>query len=270
MTAKRAIGMIAVSSAQQVNGVSLDEQERQVRARCEREGWRLLEPLVVLPGVSRTNPDIVSIFTSTDAQYAPYRRLRQMILGKEFDVLVAFDDGRVGRSKSMFVYVAENCIANSITVCSLLSGMITEENEDIGILMGAQNATANLKRFKKMTSAALDDRVERGLSANNEPGTHRLVYDDRGKPVRLELRADLRRLLDDAATLLLEGHPWRDFGYTMYKRFGHVKADTGKPYSDIYFWYMFHNPFTLATAPGDSSANMGIGLSTQLCRCRRA
>jgi hypothetical protein len=56
-----AMGLIAVSSSEQLDGISLDEQERAIRQRCEREGWHLLEPLNILPGVSRSDPDIVSI-----------------------------------------------------------------------------------------------------------------------------------------------------------------------------------------------------------------
>jgi len=243
MTTLRAVGLIAVSSDKQVQGVSLDEQEAQVRARCEREGWSLTE-MIVLPGVSRSNPDIITIFSGQDPQFAPYRRLRELINGKKFDVLVSYDNGRIARSKSLFVYIAENCIANKIKVCTIISGDITEDNEDIATLLGATGATAGLKRFVKMTKAAMLARMDAGLTITQVPPTHRVVRDDKGDPLRLEVREDRRRLFEDAALLLLEGTGWDLMALTMQTRFGHVNSKTGKRYPPSFYFRVFHSPFT--------------------------
>ena len=56
------------------------------------------------------------IFTSPDPKYKPYHRVREQINTQAADILIAYDDDRVGRSKSTFVYIAENAIANGMRV----------------------------------------------------------------------------------------------------------------------------------------------------------
>ncbi|MCC7446788.1 MAG: recombinase zinc beta ribbon domain-containing protein [Anaerolineae bacterium] len=239
----KAIGLIAVSSAEQVKGVSLEEQARAIRERCQKEGLQLLEPLITLPGVSRSDPDIIDMFAGDAPQYEPYRQVRRMIKSRVAQVLVSYDDGRVGRSKSMFVYIAENALANKMRVLLLTSGWIDEDNEDYAILMGSIRATTDMKRRVKMGKAAIEKRIERGLPKREPPISHRVVRDEMGRGVRVELREGMERFWADVATLVLEGVSWRDIGHVLYERYGHVNPRTGKPFREPTLYRIMHNPF---------------------------
>lgn len=216
----RAIGLVAVSSKPQTTGVSLGEQERAIRERCEREGWHVTE-MVKLPGVSRSDPDIIEMFAGHDLRYAPYRHLRELINSRAADILISYDDGRVGRSKSMFVYIAENAVANQMRVLVLTSGWIDSENEDYAIALGSIKATADMKRRVKMRAIAIAERAMKGLNVGRYPFSHRAVRDDRGKTVRLEVNESLRPLWDDLAELLLARVGWDRIVEILLPRYHH-------------------------------------------------
>jgi DNA invertase Pin-like site-specific DNA recombinase len=238
-----AIGLIAVSSSEQLDGISLDEQEQAIRQRCEREGWHLLEPLIILPGVSRSDPEIVSIFTSTDPKYKPYHRVREQINTQAADILIAYDDGRVGRSKSMFVYIAENAIATGMRVLLLDSGWIDADNEDFAILLGSIKATANMKRFRRMKAAGMPKRIAKGLPSSSPVMSHKIVRDDKGRAVTLVVDESRRRLLDDLAAVFLEGYAFEEVEKQLYERFGHINQRTGKRFAASMTRKLLYNPY---------------------------
>ncbi len=254
----KAIGLIAVSTVRQTEGVSLDEQERAIRERCEREGLRLLEPLVILPGVSRSDPDIIEMFAGDDPKYEPYRRLRRMINSKAADVLISYDDGRVGRSKSMYVYIAENAIANGMRVLIVTSGWIDADNEDYAIMAGGIRATTDMKRRVKMSKAGIERRMQRGLPKREPPISHRVARDELGRGIRVELREGMERFWADVATLVLEGVSWRDIGHVLYERFGHVNPRSGKPFREGVLYRILHNPFFWGSAAIGYSDQHGV------------
>lgn len=215
-----AIGLVAVSSKPQVAGVSLGEQEQAIRERCQQENWQLTE-LVKLPGVSRSDPDIIEMFAGREPKYAPYRRLRELINSQAANILISYDDGRVGRSKSMFVYIAENAVANQMRVLVLTSGWIDSENEDYAIALGSIKATADMKRRVKMRDKAIAARAVKGLNVGRYPFSHRAVRDDRGKTVRLEVNEALRPLFNDLADLLLARVGWDRIVEILLPRYHH-------------------------------------------------
>ena len=52
--------------------------------------------------------------------------------------------------------------------------------------------------------------------------SHKLIRDDRGQALRLEVDESKRRLWADLAALILEGVGWHRIEHELYERFGHV------------------------------------------------
>ncbi len=237
-----AVGLVAVSSPGQAkpDKVSLEEQEDQIRQRCAREGWQLTE-VIKLPGVKRSAPDIIEMFAGNNPKHEPYRRLRELINAQAFQILVSYDNGRVGRSKSLFTYLTENCVANGISVCVLTSGTIDEENEDVAIALGSISATAGLKRAVKMRNAALDARAALGKNAVSIPISHRRVRDEMGNVVHLEVNESLRPLWNEVADLLLKRVGWHRMGRLLQGKYSH--PSTGKAWIVHSLREVIYNPY---------------------------
>lgn len=227
----KAIGMIAVSSEVQKKGVSLDEQDRAIRERCERERWQLDE-MIELPGVSRSDPNIIAIFTSAKPKHRPYQRLWELILSRKYQWLVCYDNGRIGRSMSMFTLIAENAIANGMKVCVITSGIIDEDNEGFAIPLGSMSATANEKRRVKMRRKAMEKRAADGLTQCRPLFSHLTIRDERGKTERLVVDESYRLFWLDLAELVLAENPrlsWREIADALATR-GHINPGTRRPY----------------------------------------
>jgi hypothetical protein len=102
----------------------------------------------------------------------------------------------------------------------------------------------------------MDKRLERGLSMNAIPMSHRLIFDERGKPSRLELDHTKERLWQDLASLLLEGVSWENIGRELYTRFGHIR--NSKPYASRTLHRLVHNPYFWGHAARHYEGKMGI------------
>jgi hypothetical protein len=71
--------------------------------------------------------------------------------------------------------------------------------------------------------------------------SHRLIRDERGKPVRMVVEENRRRLFDDLAALFLEGVSWRSLETELYQRFGHVN-ERGERWAANRMYAMMTNP----------------------------
>lgn len=72
----RVLGYARVSTREQAEGVSVDEQLERIRAYCQAKGWRLVEEL------------IDEGFSGKDLRRPALTRLRELVAGGEIDVLV--------------------------------------------------------------------------------------------------------------------------------------------------------------------------------------
>ncbi|MCC7449194.1 MAG: recombinase zinc beta ribbon domain-containing protein, partial [Anaerolineae bacterium] len=185
-------------------------------------------------------------------------RLRDAINSRQHHILISYDNGRIARSESLFTYLAWLSIAAGMRVVTIMSGTIDATNADFAIPLAAMNAAGEIKRRVTMTDAAMNDRMDRGLHSHHVPGTHRVIRDERGKAVRLELRDDMRRFAADAAAVLLEGWGWQYFPRIMAEQYGHVNPRTGKWYTSGYFYRWFHNPYTWGYAARHYHHRLGI------------
>lgn len=249
----RAILWVAVSSKGQAteNKISLTEQEQSERAWATAQDIQIVDILSV-PGHSRSESDIITAFEEFAAENCfAYHKLREHWKKHDFDLLIAYDNSRLARSMTLFSYVVENTINSGARIYLIIGGWLDEANVDLQIALGGISATAGLKRFVKMTKAAMLGRMNAGLNITQLPPTHRIIYNEDGEPVRLEIREDRRRQFEDAATLLLDGQGWTLLADNMLKVFGHINPNTNTPYPPTYYFRLFHSPFTWgATAYG--------------------
>lgn len=244
--ALRAIIWVAVSKSEQATAdkISLPEQDRLIREHCTQHGYRIVDKLSV-PGYSRSESDIITMLEDYAQQgIFAYHKLREHWQKRDFDVLIAFDSSRLARSMTLYAWVIENTIRAGAKIFLIQGGELNESNVDFQIALGGIAATAGLRRLVKMTEAGMRGRMDRGLSMNSVPNTHRLVYDEfTGNALRLEVKEELRRLFDDAAQLVLAGIGWGQFPLKL-KALGHLNPNTNRPYAFSFFHKLFHNPYT--------------------------
>lgn len=244
MTTKTAAIWIAVSSESQTadDKISLAEQEARCRAWCEREGYRVTEVLSI-PGHSRYESDIVDALTDFAAKGVfGYHRLRELWKLKTIDVLVCYHDSRLGRSATLYTYALENTIRAGISIYRIIGGWVTASDSSIQNAIGILSATSDIARLMDMRKSAMPKRAERGLNVGPKPVfSHRTVYDDNGRELRVEVDRSKQRLWDDLATLIIEGVAWDNIELELFRRYGH--ADTNnKPYKNRKFYDLLHTP----------------------------
>jgi hypothetical protein len=245
---KRAVIWTAVSGKAQAQDdkISLPLQERNARAWCEKNGYTVIANLIV-PGHSRSESDIITLFEDyAEIGIFAYHDLRKMWQAKAFDVLVAYSKDRLARSATGITWVIENTIKSGALLYTTDDagggGWITPDNYRFSAAIGGMTVTSGIEQFQHKTAEARSARVARGipLSVLNVPYTHRLVNDERGKPVRLELDVEKQRFLHDLKELILQGVGWEDIEDALWQR-GHGRD--GKPFSRHFVYHLIHNPF---------------------------
>jgi DNA invertase Pin-like site-specific DNA recombinase len=100
----RWVSWAAVSSLPQAKKVSIDDQLQINREHCARHGGQLVAELVV-PGESRS----IVLFEDAARKMNAYARLKELIDGRAFDVLVYLDSSRLGRIGALVMAVRALC-----------------------------------------------------------------------------------------------------------------------------------------------------------------
>lgn len=245
---KRAAIWIAVSTQAQTqeDKISMSLQEQRGRQWCAANGYTVVAVLVV-PGHSRSESDIITLFEDYAAiGVFAYHDLRKMWQSKAFDVLVAYSKDRLARSATGITWVIENTIRSGALLYTTDDagggGWITPENYRFSAAIGGMTVTSGIEQFQHKTAATRAARVARGLPLRilNTPYSHRMVFDDRGKPLRLELDAAKTRFLNDLRDVLLQGVGWEDIEQALWER-GHGRD--GKPFQRHFAYALVHNPF---------------------------
>jgi len=240
----RAIIWSAVSSPDQAKAdkVSLAEQEELCRAFCAAQGFTVVDHLQV-PGHSRAETDILTLFEDyAQLGCMAYHNLREHWQRGDFDVLVAFHPSRVGRSMSIQALVFENIVKRGRRIYFLQGGWVDDANAPQFIALSGMAVTSESRYRTAMSTKAKSARVAAGLHANKPPVTHRVVRDERGNSIKLELREDVRATLDAAADLLLAGHGWGAMANRL-KAMGY-RPLVGVKWGRSTLWKIFHTPHT--------------------------
>lgn len=246
MTTLRAIIWCAVSTEVQADDekMSLPEQEREARELCAREGWRIVDVMVV-PGHSRDYIDIHEL--AADARRAgidAFDRLLEHFKKRDFDVLVCRDSERFARTQSLHSYIVESVIHIGARIYAYADRMswVDESNFRMFIMVAGYKAASDIERLVMGRRRAMDAAVERGLPTTSSVIlSHRIVRDDRGRAVAIVVNEEKRPAFEAAARLLLEGVGWREIETELFERYGYVD-DAGKPYKRLAMYTWFHNP----------------------------
>lgn len=249
----RVIKWRAVSSAQQKDNISLEEQDRLLdQLIASHYDWVCVDSLTV-DGYSRSDPDILTMLEYHAAQgcYA-YHDLRAHWKAKDFDVLVAFDESRVCRSPGGYGWVVSSIIRMGGKVFLLDGGWIDENNEEYGIAFGSMKASSGIKRLHKFRPAGMIKRVEEGKAINVPSFGHKYVYDEKtGKPKQVDVEGfglswlvvdeSLRPMWDAVLELLEKRVAWDSIEKELAKR-GFVDPNTNKPYAVYHFYWTIMSP----------------------------
>lgn len=169
-----------------------------------------------------------------------FDRLMRLWESEDFDVLVVCDSERFARTHTLHAYVVEGTIMRGARIHSMTDGLIDDTNYDMFIALGGYKASGDVKRLVKRRNEARRERAKKATSSG-VPMSHKLVRDDRGKPVELVVDESKRRLWDDLYTLLLEGVSWRHMEKEFYKRFGHAN-EQGEAWYKNRMYAMLTNP----------------------------
>lgn len=228
----RAILLEAVSSGAQAEDdkESLPEQEKRLRAVAEREGWDVVDTLVV-PGFSRVHYTYLEFAEAALAEGIPApMRMFDHWRKKDFDVFACMDGSRFGREQSIFAEVVIRTIDMNAQVFTVRDGYIHKQNYRMYISMGGYSAAGEIDELMRRKAFGMRGRAQKGLpTAPKLVPFLKYVLDAKGEQLGVEVNEDLRRLWDDLAEVVLAGTPWRNVEQVLYQRYGHVRAN-GKPY----------------------------------------
>lgn len=203
----RAIIWSAVSSKVQAGDdkVSLDVQYAAALTFAKAEGMTIIDHLQI-PGHSRSESDILSLFDAyAEVGITAYHRLRSHWQANDFDVLIAYNPNRLGRSFSIMAFVLENVVKQGRRAYFIQGGWANAENVDYFLAMAGVSTKSDTKQRLAMSSKGTEVRIRTGLPARGASLTHRVVRDARGRGMHLEVREDLRPLFDAMAALILQG-----------------------------------------------------------------
>jgi len=174
----RAVLWVAVSSQAQAKegDISLEEQERAMRAWCEAQGAVVVDVLSV-PGHSRSEEDILTLIDDYRRQgVSAYDDLRAHWQKRDFDLLLLYDNSRLARSNPLYVWCATCVQSAGAKIYRIVGGWM--ESGEFQVLLGSVEATAGIKRLVKMRHAKMDEYASRGLPTSSRHNDALIVIRD--------------------------------------------------------------------------------------------
>jgi DNA invertase Pin-like site-specific DNA recombinase len=242
---KRCIVWAAVSTKAQAteDKFSLVAQERQGRDLAYREGWQIVDILIV-PGHSRYYIDFHELEADAKSKgIDAFSRLRAHWEAKDFDVLIILDRDRFARTQALHAYIAEQVLRHGAVIYSLQDGLVNEDNCRGWIALSGYKTSSDIDRLKKRRDQGMSARAQRGLPVSSQiPISHILIRDTNGKALRMEVNEALRPVFDDLAKLILRGVSWYKIEDELFELGRHTNAKTGQKYYPGFFYRVVTNP----------------------------
>lgn len=176
----RFVSWVAVSSEEQADKISLDDQAEGNRRHIERHGGTIVAELSV-PGKSR---DIV-LFEDACRRIEAYAQLRDLIDAGAFDVLICLRRSRLGRTLAVIEAIAELCRRAGIIIYETESppGDLTLRSDGGDLLLGAiksAEAQREIIEMRRRHEMGMRGRFQRGDFLKGVPWGWREVFDPSG------------------------------------------------------------------------------------------
>lgn len=240
----RAVIWCAVSTKEQATDDknSLQSQEHDALAVCEREGWRVVEVLCI-PGHSRRARRIDELAAEMRSKgINAFDRLIELWEQKGFDVLVCRDDDRFARSQSIHATVIEETIERGARIYTLQNGWIDRTNFRGRIALGGYKAAGEIDALIKRTRDGIDKKIQQGLPNAKTPFPYVVSRDPHsGKRLKTAVNEQYRPLLDDLARLVIDGVPFQEIEYHLNKQ--GYRRPNGDKFSRSYFRIRLLRPY---------------------------
>lgn len=241
---KRALIWIAVSDPNQAkpDKISLVEQERAAREWCAANECDVVG-ILSIPGESRSESDVLTIFEDfAQKGIFAYHDLRRMWQPpRQFDILIAYHDTRLGRSEALYTYVISNVMKSGASIYCIIGGWYQPGDYKTKMAFGMVTASSEMDRLILLTAAKRFDKAPRGLLVQGAPcWAYKVERNEKGEAVRKIPDEQHRIVIETAAQLVVEGVGWGRVEIELANRFDF--RVNGEPYPRSTFYFLFHNP----------------------------
>lgn len=243
MKSLRAVLLEAVSTGGQAssNKQSLPEQDERLRELAHRLNWNIID-VILVPGHSRAYYTYREFAEDALNEGIPApMRMFEHWQKRDFDVFACASGDRFGREQSIFAEVVGRTIDAGAIVYTLRDGEINKANRRMFVSMGGYQASTEIDELKRRYNFGMNRRAADGKPLSPRiVFTHRVIRDDAGRAQTMVVRDEMRALITDIATLVLERVAWSALEQELHKRYGHI-ADNGKRYPRNAIYHLLHS-----------------------------
>lgn len=233
------------SQADEEEKASMLNQEADLRAFFEKEGIEIVDVLRV-PGHSRNYKSLDKLAEHARKEgIDAFDKLIQHLEAADFDVIGVRDANRFARRASLLHFIAESIVEDcGAKIYSLNDGWVDSSNVDVWAMVKGYETNKQRKWISTEMNRAKDKLAEKGLPENSGVlWSHDLIRDPKtGKAIAMVVNEERRPLLNDMATLLLQGVAWTQLGVELYRQFGHVSRRDGKPINPSSLYEIIYSP----------------------------
>ena len=245
----RVLSWAGVSTAEQAKSEreSLRSQKADNEAAAARFGWQIVAHLEV-PGFSRGYLDLREFADDAAAQgiNAGLQLIEYLEGRKQFDVFMCRDADRFGRTMSLVTRISEDILYRlNKHIYTTANGQLIGRGGggNFWMAMKSMEARGEVDRLVARRAMGVSGRVKRGLMSSSLPNTHRLIRDERGQGVRLELVPEWVEIMHCATDLLLSGKASSgNLEGKLFELYGIGRLN--KPYDRYNVMKRFFNPLT--------------------------
>lgn len=238
---KRWVLIAAVSSPIQVEGESLTDQIRRLRAACAKLGGTIVDEIVI-EGFRRSFIDWHEMKdeAAADGEYG-FHKIEGHWKARDFDVMAAIDATRLWRTDALTVYGMARIYQAGGKLFTIRDGMIEDANRSMFSMMAGFQTQKEIESLGARWKTGMRGRIKRGLPAILLPFCYKYERNDKGEAVRVVLDQNWRYALDKIAELILSDVSYMALGAELYNRFG-IVGPSGEPFSPSKFGNAFWSP----------------------------
>ncbi len=239
---KRWVLITAVSSEVQIEGESLFDQMRKLRLACAQHSGTIVDEIEI-PGMSRSFIDWHELKAAAASEgITGFQRIEDHWKARDFDVMAAIDTTRLWRTDALTVYGMARIYEAGGVLFTSRDGFIEAANRSMFSLMAGFQTQKEIETLKARWLTGMRGRLKRSLPPTGLlPFSHRLIYDNKGNGIEVELDPSQLRTLDKIAELFLDGVPYPKMGAMLAEKWG-LFHPSGRQFAENYFQRLFWTP----------------------------